>query len=310
MMRRGRVALSLVCLLLSAGFAFGQEKRGMRINEVMLLNTDSYMDNYGHRGSWVELHNTGYASVNIGGWFLKLIRERGDTITYKIPRNDPRTWVASQDYVLFFCEGNGFKGTFYTNFIIEGKGRLELYGASGRGEPVDAIDFDEADAKPDVSMGWLAFEQGKPEQWVFELPQTTPGSTNNTQEYPARSEIFRLQDPVGVIMALTAMTVVFLALIMLYQVFKQLGIFMVRRSKRGEKATLATDIRPAKVPVADEEIPAEIVAAIGLALRRYETDLLEMESTVLTINRVAKAYSPWNSKIYGIQNQPIKNSKR
>ena len=60
----------------------------------------------------------------------------------------------------------------------------------------------------------------------------------------------------------------------------------------------------------EDKVPSEVVAAIGLALCRYESDLHDMESTVLTINRAAKAYSPWNSKIYGMQNQPIKNSRR
>lgn len=81
---------------------------------------------------------------------------------------------------------------------------------------------------------------------------------------------------------------------------------MTRRSARGEKEVAVPDTLPEK----EVEIPAEIVAAIGLALRRYESDLYDMESTVLTINRVARAYSPWSSKIYGIMNQPIKISKR
>jgi len=83
--------------------------------------------------------------------------------------------------------------------------------------------------------------------------------------------------------------------------------WMMRHAARDEKQR--ADM-PAQKIVSEHEIPAEIVAAIGLALRRYEADLYDMESTVLTINRVARAYSPWSSKIYGILNQPVKISKR
>jgi len=84
--------------------------------------------------------------------------------------------------------------------------------------------------------------------------------------------------------------------------------FMMRRAVRSEKPKAGDNL--AKETAPEREVPAEIVAAIGLALRRYESDLYDMESTVLTINRVTRAYSPWSSKIYGILNQPIKISKR
>ena len=58
------------------------------------------------------------------------------------------------------------------------------------------------------------------------------------------------------------------------------------------------------------KISDEIVAAIGMALHLHGADQHDMESKVLTFNRVAKVYSPWNSKIYGMQNQIAKNSRR
>ncbi|GHV00251.1 hypothetical protein FACS1894159_05660 [Bacteroidia bacterium] len=50
------------------------------------------------------------------------------------------------------------------------------------------------------------------------------------------------------------------------------------------------------------EVTPEIVAAIGVALKQYQGALHDAESMVLTINRVARVYSPWNSKIYGVMN--------
>jgi len=49
-----------------------------------------------------------------------------------------------------------------------------------------------------------------------------------------------------------------------------------------------------------EMIPADVSAAIGLALYFYN-ELHDEESNVLTIERISKNYSPWSSKIYSIR---------
>ena len=61
-----------------------------------------------------------------------------------------------------------------------------------------------------------------------------------------------------------------------------------------------------KVVSADRELKRidEVNAAIGLAIHLYFSDRHDKESAVLTINRVAKLYSPWNSKIYGLRKSP------
>jgi Na+-transporting methylmalonyl-CoA/oxaloacetate decarboxylase gamma subunit len=50
--------------------------------------------------------------------------------------------------------------------------------------------------------------------------------------------------------------------------------------------------------------PDEVHAVIALALHFYENDLHDTQNAVLTINRVAKFYSPWSSKIYGLSKNP------
>ena len=72
----------------------------VRINEVLVLNENDIVDDYGVRESWVELFNTGYERVNVGGCYLgiryadrydadgnKLIKK------YYIPRNNPATSI-------------------------------------------------------------------------------------------------------------------------------------------------------------------------------------------------------------------------
>lgn len=45
----------------------------------------------------------------------------------------------------------------------------------------------------------------------------------------------------------------------------------------------------------------EVIAAISLALTEYFGDKHDIEDTHLTIRRLQKAYSPWNSKIYNLR---------
>ncbi|MDE5969889.1 MAG: OadG family protein, partial [Muribaculaceae bacterium] len=47
----------------------------------------------------------------------------------------------------------------------------------------------------------------------------------------------------------------------------------------------------------------EVIAAIGLALRDH-FEAHDQESTILTINKVRRSYSPWSSKIYGLRQNP------
>lgn len=61
-----------------------------------------------------------------------------------------------------------------------------------------------------------------------------------------------------------------------------------------------------KIVSVDKELKRmdEVNAAIGLAIHLYFSERHDKESAVLTINRVAKLYSPWSSKIYGLRKNP------
>ncbi|MCH5232729.1 MAG: OadG family protein [Muribaculaceae bacterium] len=50
-----------------------------------------------------------------------------------------------------------------------------------------------------------------------------------------------------------------------------------------------------------ELAPGEVIAAISLALKEYFSDPHDIEETHLTIKRLQKSYSPWNSKIYNLR---------
>lgn len=54
----------------------------------------------------------------------------------------------------------------------------------------------------------------------------------------------------------------------------------------------------------DELDSGEVIAAIGMALAEHFGQGHDMEDTILTIRRMRKAYSPWNSKIYNMRQNP------
>lgn len=56
----------------------------------------------------------------------------------------------------------------------------------------------------------------------------------------------------------------------------------------------------------------EVIAAIAAALaQHFNTNGHDMEDTILTIRRMKRAYSPWNSKIYNMRQVPeLKRNRR
>jgi sodium pump decarboxylase gamma subunit len=277
----------------------------VRINEVLVLNQDNYIDPYGHRVGWIELHNTSHASVDVGGCYLTVFRN-GEGDRYPIPKGDPRTVIPPGGYVIFFAEGTATKGVFHTNFTLDRTGYLALYDQSGKGL-VDEVSYAVGEQQPDVSIGFRRDAEGRA-VGAFALEATTPHASNEEQDVVPRSERFRQRDPMGAVMTVTAMAVVFSALIVLYLVFRTIGklnVRAVRRKQAREEQRKNQAIHPV-MPADSEVIHGEELAAIALALYRYQNDLHDIESNVITINKVARAYSPWSSKIYGLRQFPGK----
>lgn len=105
----------------------------------------------------------------------------------------------------------------------------------------------------------------------------------------------------NVTIALVGYLIVFSALVLLYFVFNSLPKLIhfqarIRLRKKGH-----TEIAKKK----DLSIPGPVAAAIAMALHDYMSEVHDEEKTVMTIKRVARVYSPWSSKIYGMR-QPLR----
>ena len=119
-----------------------------------------------------------------------------------------------------------------------------------------------------------------------------------TYEKEKAAEAFIKLDPNGIGMTMIAMSVVFFALIFLYLVFRYIGKLNTSRSK---KKSLLKQGKVEEAEKISEDTPGDVYAAIAMALHLYQNQMHDEENTVITIEKVARNYSPWSSKIYGLR---------
>jgi Na+-transporting methylmalonyl-CoA/oxaloacetate decarboxylase gamma subunit len=299
----------LLLLLTGAALCVGGLNRAgaqginnVRINEVLVVNGNNYMDGYGHRSSWIEIFNAGYEAIDVRSCYIGVTRADGSETLYNIPSGDPATAMHSQTYLVFFCEGTDTKGTFYTNFTLDGVNKITFYSASK--VVIDQFTLDPGTQVTDVSVGYMS-RDGISAPEVMSLPRTTPNATNETLATVPKHELFRQRDSWGGVMSIIAMTVVFSALVLIFFVLKAFGMAMIRMHARREAKPAEEAPAPKRKP-ASAQVEEEL-AAVALALKLYQEEQHIAESTVITINRASRVYSPWSSKIHGIPPVPIKN---
>ncbi|KGL63353.1 OadG family protein [Polaribacter sp. Hel1_85] len=105
----------------------------------------------------------------------------------------------------------------------------------------------------------------------------------------------------GYVILITGLLIVFSALVTLALFFKyglpvMLYVYKVITKRKDKKIS---EIKR----TADKDFTGEIAAAIGTTVHLYLSDQHDHESAILTIKQVKKSYSPWSSKIYGVQNR-------
>ncbi|WP_167608471.1 OadG family protein [Maribellus sediminis] len=108
----------------------------------------------------------------------------------------------------------------------------------------------------------------------------------------------------GITVALVGFTIVFFALTILVIVFLRLPK-LINRLFHKDKIKTRKSKKQEVVTEDDFVVEGNVTAAISLALHLYFNELHDEESNVVTIKKVRKAYSPWSSKIYSVnQNWP------
>lgn len=135
------------------------------------------------------------------------------------------------------------------------------------------------------------------------LLQVQPAVIDSVSKAKIESNAQRFSqiDPWGVGLTVIGMFVVFMSLLILYLMFMNITKFLAYRLKRRKNLLQPDTTKTVKEePVFTGEINAAICLAVGL----YLDEIHDKETPILTINRVAKNYSPWSSKIYGLRQYP------
>ncbi len=299
---------SIVVAIFAVSICFAQGLNDVKINELLVKNVSSTTDDHSNHTPWIELFNSGYTSANLAGSQLTYICN-GDTTKYLIPKSDSRTAIAPQGYIMFYASGSTNKGTFHTNFEMSSNPQhksatIMLTDQSGN-RIIDSVSYDPSAQRADVSIGLLEVDADSKTTQFVELKGITPLQSNNMDEKVSKDEIFRTEDPTGISMAVVAMAVVFVALAVLFILFKFTGLGMQAHARKKDKPKTSASALAANILKGENsDLSGEQVAAIAMALNLYYTEKHDTESEIITINRVAKLYSPWSSKIHTLTKIP------
>ncbi len=309
-MNKTKIGIFFTLLLVLGVCSSCGEKRSnnkLLLNEILITNEGNYQDDYGLHSAWIEIFNRSYGSADLAACLLRASSQPGDTSTYFIPKGDVLTLIKPRQHSLFWADGEPRRGTFHTNFTLdpEKENWIGLFD-SGR-NLIDQVTIPAGVLKTNQSYGRVSdaasqweVKDGSAEKYV------TPSTNNKTIDSNAKMEKFEEHDSNGIGMSISAMSVVFCGLILLFIAFKIVGKASVSLSKRNAmKAKGITDKQEAKEKKLGEA-PGEIFAAIAMAMHEMQSDVHDVEDTVLTITRVKRSYSQWSSKIYTLRETPLK----
>lgn len=301
-----KAIIVLTAILAVAGTAVAQGRKALRINEVMVQNDSNYVDDYGLHNAWIELYNSAFAPMEISSVYIT--DDPSQPKKYPVPLGDVNTEIPARQHVIFWADGEPNKGTFHLSFKLKpGQDNwIGVYDANG----ISLLDSVTVPASLAANQTYARRYDGEGygvEAWEVrdgsdEL-YITPSSNNRIVDTNGKVEMFSELDANGFGLTLMAMCIVFSALLVLCLCFYAI-------SKIGEKVTKnnklkAQGLKPREV--AREEHPegdsGEAIAAIAMALHDH-LNAHDAENTVLTINKVKRAYSPWSSKIYTLRETP------
>lgn len=281
--------------------ASAQSRSALRINEVMVVNDSSMVDEYGNHVAWIELFNSNFAPLQISSVYLT--NDSTQPRKYPVPLGDVNTKIPKRQHVVFFADGEPNLGTFHTSFtLIPGQENwIGVYDADGK----TLIDEVTVPATLLPNQSWARTADGEGE-WALrtggEHDYITPSSANVIKDTNRKIDLFAEQDENGFGMTIMAMCIVFTALLLLCLSFYAIGKIGGAVSKMNKMRAHGVDNETTSAKDVAHDSGEEI-AAIVMALNEH-LNAHDSENTILTINKVKRAYSPWSSKIYGLREVP------
>ena len=298
------VAITLLAGVLAAG---AHNLQALRINEVMVENTQSIVDEYGENSPWLELFNANFAPLNINSIYIT--NDSSDIRKYAVPVGSEVTKMGKRQHLVFFLDGKPSRGPLHTNFtLVPGHDNwIGIYDAGGK--LIDQVIIP-ADSITAPNLSYARTADGE-DSWEVRYPDhsdkyITPGSANRIVGENPRIRNFAENDPNGFSMTLMAMLIVFGALLGLCICFYIVG--MIGKSSHRIKKAEAMGVHVTEVARGDHDSGEEI-AAITMALHEHFNQH-DNESFLLTVKKMKRAYSPWSSKIYGLRETPQRTPRR
>lgn len=293
------VAASLL-MLVAAPAINAQGRKNLRINEVMVVNDSSIVDDFGRRSAWIELINPNHAPINIASVYLT--DDLAQPTKYFVPTGDVRTKVEKQQTVVFQADNDPNAGTFHLNFTLTpGQDNfIAVYDADG----VNLIDSVTVPASLPAGCTWAravdAHEGWEVRDNSSKAKAITPGAFNVIREPNNKVAKFKEFDKYGFAMSLIGMAIVFSALLVLSLCFYALkGIFFSSKTKKEDTAPAPAPVAVAAATSADDEVAAAIAMALHEHLNMHD-DL----PTALTIT--SNSASAWSNKTAQMRELPNK----
>jgi Na+-transporting methylmalonyl-CoA/oxaloacetate decarboxylase gamma subunit len=136
------------------------------------------------------------------------------------------------------------------------------------------------------------------------MKRTSPSTNNSGVDEVPKSVLVEKADPYGIIMSITAISVVFIALILLYVIFKQVGNYHIKKSRERSLVSMSDSDK-----LKATNVSAEVYAAIAAALHSTPGNEPTMLKYSITISRVTKNYSPGAQKFIPFEKHLKKNEK-
>lgn len=287
-----KIGLILGLLSLFVNGMFGQGANNIRINEVLTINTESVIDEFGRNKPWVELANVAFSSYNIRGMYITTDRRVLDEnmsvpdrmkLMSQLP-NDEVMKMGVKGHLLFFLNSNPTDGSVNLSAKInEDKPTwIGLYNANA----VTLIDSVTVPALG-PNMSYARHTDGADEWDIKPAGAVTPGINNYIKVDETKVERLKREDPHGFGITVLSMGIVFSCLALLFIFFKIFGQLMFRVSKhKTEKEFEGPVAAPAQKPVEaakpqnDDDV---YMAVIAMALRESSGGIHDHESNVITI---------------------------
>lgn len=297
--------VTLAVLIAASSHAFAQNVSDLIISEA--APDGVIVDGYGRMSGYIEVYNTSMGTVNIGGCYLT--DDRSDLRKSLIQNGYSKCKIGPNQCLVFFASGRGDDGVDYAGFTLRRGGTVYLVSNDGK-TVVDSLTIPQGlpegmavEKIPADAKGIVHVLNGEP-------AEPSPYMRNGNSDSASGSIRMAKTDPHGLILTVVAVSVVFLALAILWFLFwvlferpAKMKAEPVRKKAPKSGKSDCGEVAAAVAMAMDLESGGDAYAAIATALHLYLNDTVhDRESFVITIRHPES--SNWTNKTQTFRRMP------